>query len=65
MWIRGIAGVVLCALGALWIAQGSGTMHGGAMSGHASFALLGGVVVIVGLALLVWAAVISRRRTYT
>ena len=65
MWIRGIAGVALCALGALWIAQGSGTMHGGGMSGHASFALLGGVVVIVGLALLVWAAVISRRRTST
>jgi hypothetical protein len=65
VWIRGIAGVALCALGALWIAQGSGTMHGGGMSGHASFALLGGVVVIVGLALLVWAAVIRRRRTYT
>jgi hypothetical protein len=65
VWIRGIAGVVLCALGALWIAQGSGTMHGGGMSGHASFALLGGVVVIVGLALLAWAALIRRRRTNT
>jgi hypothetical protein len=65
MWVRGIAGVVLCALGALWIAQGSGTMHGGGMSGHSSFAVLGGVVVIVGLALLVWAALIRRRRTYT
>jgi hypothetical protein len=65
VWIRGIAGVVLCALGALWIAQGSGTMHGGGMSGHSSFALLGGAVVVVGLALLVWAALIRRRRTYT
>ena len=65
MWIRGIAGVVLCALGALWIAQGSGTMHGGGMSGHASFALLGGVVVVVGLALLGWAALIRRRSTHT
>jgi asparagine N-glycosylation enzyme membrane subunit Stt3 len=65
MWVRGIAGVVLCALGALWIAQGSGTMHGGGMSGHSSFAVLGGVVVIVGLALLVWAAIIRRRRTYS
>lgn len=65
MWVRGIAGVVLCALGALWIAQGSGTMHGGGMSGHSGFAVLGGVVVIVGLALLVWAAVIRRRRTYS
>ena len=65
MWIRGIAGVVLCAVGAVWIAQGSGTMHGSGMSGHASFAVLGGAAVIVGLALLVWAAVIRRRSTYT
>jgi hypothetical protein len=65
VWIRGIAGVVLCAVGAVWIAQGSGTMHGSGMSGHASFALLGGAAVIVGLALLVWAAVIRRRSTYT
>jgi hypothetical protein len=65
VWIRGIAGVVLCALGALWIAQGSGAMHGSGMSGHAPFALLGGAVVIVGLALLVWAALIRRRRTST
>jgi hypothetical protein len=40
-------------------------MHGGGMSGHASFALLGGVVVIVGVALLAWAALIYRRRTNT
>ena len=65
MWIRGIAGIVLCALGAVWIAQGSGAMHGSSMSGHASFALLGGAAVIVGLALLVWAVRVRRRRTYT
>jgi hypothetical protein len=64
VWIRGIAGVVLCALGALWIAQGSGAMHGSGMSGHGSFALLGGAAIIVGLALLLWAALIRRRRTY-
>jgi hypothetical protein len=49
----------------LWIAQGSGTMHGGGMSGHAGFAVLGVVVVIVGLALLAWAVLIRRRRTYS
>jgi hypothetical protein len=65
VWIRGIAGVVLCAVGAVWIAQGSGAMHGSGMSGHAPFALLGGAVVIVGLAMLVWAALIHRRGTYT
>jgi hypothetical protein len=62
VWIRGIAGIVLCVVGAVWIAQGSGTMHGTGMSGHSQFALLGGVVVVVGLALLAWAAVIRRRR---
>jgi hypothetical protein len=65
VWIRGVAGVVLCAVGAVWIAQGSGAMHGSGMSGHAPFALLGGAVVIVGLAMLVWAALIHRRSTYT
>lgn len=40
-------------------------MHGGAMSGHASFALLGAALVIVGLALLAWAALIHRRHTHT
>ena len=65
VWIRGIAGVVVCALGAVWIAQGSGAMHGSGMSGHEPFALLGGAAVIVGLALLVWAARIHRRRTRT
>lgn len=65
MWIRGIAGIVLCVVGAVWIGQGSGAMHGSGMSGHASFALLGGVVVIVGLALLAWAALIRRQRSNT
>jgi hypothetical protein len=65
VWIRGIAGVVFCALGAVWIAQGSGAMNGSGMSGHSSFALLGGVAVIIGLALLVWAARIRRRHTDT
>jgi hypothetical protein len=40
-------------------------MHGSGMSGHASFALLGGVTVIVGLALLVWAARVRSRRANT
>jgi len=39
-------------------------MHGSGMSGHAQFALLGGVAVIAGLALLAWAALIHRRRTH-
>jgi vacuolar-type H+-ATPase subunit I/STV1 len=65
VWIRGIAGIVFCALGAVWIAQGLGAMRGSAMSGHSVFALLGGAVVIVGLALLIWAARIRGRHTNT
>jgi hypothetical protein len=65
VWIRGIAGVVFCAVGAVFIAQGSGAMQGSGMSGHGQFALLGGAAVIVGLALLVWAVRIRRRHTYT
>ena len=61
VWIRGIAGVVLCVVGVVWIAQGSGAMHGSGMSGHGQFALLGGAVIIVGLALLAWAVLIRRR----
>jgi hypothetical protein len=55
MWIRAVLGVALIAVGALWIAQGSGAMGGSMMSGHSQYALLGVVVVIIGLALLGWA----------
>lgn len=65
MWIRGIAGIGFCALGAVWIAQGLGALPGSAMSGHSVFALLGGAAVIVGLAFLVWAARIRGRHTNT
>jgi Na+/melibiose symporter-like transporter len=64
VWVRGIAGVVLCLLGAVWIAQGLGAMHGSGMSGHGGFAVLGVIAVIVGLALLAWTARILRRRTH-
>jgi hypothetical protein len=64
VWVRGIAGVVLCALGAVWIAQGSGAMHGSGMSGHGQFTALGGVAVVLGLALLVWAARRRRRHAH-
>jgi drug/metabolite transporter (DMT)-like permease len=65
MWIRGIAGIVLCAIGVLWISQGSGAMHGSGMSGHGQFALLGVAAVVVGAALLVWAARVRHRHADT
>jgi Na+/melibiose symporter-like transporter len=59
MWSRGIAGLLLCVIGAVWIAQGTGAMHGSGMSGHGQYAVLGIVVILVGVMLLVWA-----RRSY-
>lgn len=52
MWTRLIAGLVLCAAGALWIAQGVGVAKGSMMTGHPAYAGLGAVVLIVGLFLL-------------
>jgi len=54
MWMRSIAGVVLCLIGAVWIAQGTDVLHGSGMSGHGQWAVIGGVVALVGLALLAW-----------
>jgi protein-S-isoprenylcysteine O-methyltransferase Ste14 len=55
MWTRAIAGVVLCLVGAVWIAQGTNVLHGSGMSGHGQWAVIGVVVALVGLVLLAWA----------
>lgn len=55
MLVRGIGGIILVVLGAVWIAQGTGTMNGSAMSGHGQYAALGVVVALIGLFLLLWA----------
>jgi len=62
MWVRGLLGVVLCAVGAVWVGQGTNAIHGSGMSGHGQYTVLGGLVVAVGLGLLGWAWRISRRR---
>jgi hypothetical protein len=51
MWIRGIGGVVLFLVGAVWIAQGTDAVHGSGMSGHGQWAIIGAVVALIGLAL--------------
>jgi len=51
---RAIAGVVLCLVGGVWIAQGVNVLHGSVMSGHAQWAVIGGVLAVVGLAVLAW-----------
>ncbi|HVB00540.1 MAG TPA: hypothetical protein VNE42_04685 [Acidimicrobiales bacterium] len=62
MWVRGIIGVVLCLIGAVWIAQGTGALHGSGMSGHGQYAVLGVVVIAIGLVLLMWAKHVRRSR---
>jgi hypothetical protein len=44
----GIAAVLL-VVGLLWIAQGTGMIAGGAMGGQSMWALIGGVLVALGL----------------
>jgi len=61
MWIRAVIGIVLIAVGGVWIAQGSGAMQGSMMTGHSQYAALGVVVVIVGVALLGWAWTVRGR----
>lgn len=56
-------GLILVAVGGVWIAQGSGRMHGSVMTGHSQYTVLGVVVVLVGVALVGWAwRVRSRKR---
>jgi hypothetical protein len=55
MWARGIGGVVLCLIGAVWIAQGTDVLHGSGMSGEGQWTVVGAVFTAVGLAFLVWA----------
>jgi protein-S-isoprenylcysteine O-methyltransferase Ste14 len=61
MWTRGIVGGILLLVGAVWIGQGTNAIHGSAMSGHGQWAVIGGVVIAIGFALLVWAWRIRKR----
>ena len=51
-WIRIAVGVMLCAIGVLWIGQGVGIVQGSGMSGHSQYAALGGVVALIGVVML-------------
>jgi len=62
MWTRGVIGIVLCLVGVVWIGQGTNVIHGSGMSGHGGYAVLGGAVFVIGLALFVWAWRIRQSR---
>jgi uncharacterized membrane protein YhiD involved in acid resistance len=63
MWVRGIIGAVLCLVGGVWVAQGTGALHGSGMSGHGQYAVLGVVVIVAGLLALAWANRARRSRS--
>jgi hypothetical protein len=51
--ILGLLGVLLVLTGVVFIGQGVNVIHGSSMSGHGGYAGLGGVLLVIGLALLV------------
>ena len=63
LWPRIIIAVALIATGAVWIGQGVGLVEGSFMTGHAEWAILGGVAIFFGLALLVGARRARRARS--
>jgi Na+/melibiose symporter-like transporter len=55
VWAKGVIGIVLCAVGAVWVAQGTGAMHGSVMTGHSQYTALGIVVIVIGVGMVLWA----------
>ncbi len=54
-----IVGAVLVFFGGVWVLQGVNVLPGSFMSGQMRWAVRGGIAVIAGFALLLWA---NRRR---
>jgi uncharacterized membrane protein HdeD (DUF308 family) len=65
MWLRGLPGLIICALGVVWLLQGVDVLHGSSMTGHHQYAVLGAVAIVLGAVLLVWAERARRRRVST
>ena len=63
MWSRIVSGSLICLVGVVWIAQGTNVLHGSGMSGHGVWAVVGAVVVLLGVAVFVWAWRIRNRMT--
>ena len=61
MWWRGLTGLVALAVGAVWIGQGTGAVHGSFMTGQGQYTALGIILVGMGLFLLGWAALLRQR----
>jgi hypothetical protein len=55
VWSRAILGAGLFLVGAVFLGQGTNAIHGSFMSGHAQWAVIGAVMIVLGGGLLVWA----------
>jgi protein-S-isoprenylcysteine O-methyltransferase Ste14 len=53
--VSNIVGVLLVLLGTVWILQGMNVLLGSFMSGQPRWAVRGAILVVVGIAGLVWA----------
>jgi hypothetical protein len=58
-WLKAIGGLVCVLLGGVWVGQGVGILPGSIMSGQIMWAIIGLVLVIVGL-WLIWTFARSR-----
>jgi hypothetical protein len=52
MWVRRIVGVILIIVGTVWGLQGVGFIGGSFMSGEIIWAIIGGLVIGFGIAVL-------------
>ncbi|MGH7862516.1 MAG: hypothetical protein ACREOS_09795 [Candidatus Dormibacteraceae bacterium] len=59
-WLKAVIGVILALIGLVWIGQGTMLLPGSFMSGHIQWAIIGLVVLVVGIWLL-WSAFRPRR----
>ena len=56
MFARRVLGVILIAVGAVWIAQGTGALGGSFMTGEGPWTVIGAMFALFGGALLIGAA---------
>jgi hypothetical protein len=64
MLTRRIIGIVLAVVGAVWIAQGSGALHGSFMTGEGIWTVIGVITALFGIALLTGVARDRKRSSH-
>ncbi|NNC11028.1 hypothetical protein HII28_03925 [Planctomonas sp. JC2975] len=62
MWPLLVVGVIVGIVGLVWMLQGLNVLGGSAMSGSTIWAIVGPIVLAVGVVLIIVAVVLSRRR---